>query len=208
MNTIAFWDHIAAYNVATWPVQAIMMAASVYLTYRVFTEPGSKTDAWMKAFLAFCFAWNCIVFFLIFVRNPISMFTGVPLFIIVSILFVVDIFVKKIHFKLPSGKWMRGFTFVWIALTILYPLLGWPLGHTWPQVLLPLFPCPLTVFAIAMITAAVPNVDKKAFVALLPWALLGLPKCFGALDCYEDCVLFASGVYGLIVLIRNWKSIT
>jgi hypothetical protein len=53
----------------------------------------------------------------------------------------------------------------------------------------------------------VPKTDKKVFIALLPWALLGLPKCFGALDCYEDCVLFASGVYGLIVLIKNWRSI-
>jgi hypothetical protein len=35
--------------------------------------------------------------------------------------------------------------------------------------------------------------------------LMGLPKCFGALDCYEDCVLFAAGVYGLVVLVRNWK---
>ena len=207
MDTVAFWDHVAAYNVATWPVQAIMVAAAVYLTYRVFVKPNSKTDVWMKAFLAFCFAWNGIVFFLLFVRSPISMFTGVPLFLVISVLFVVDIFAKKTHFKLPEGKWMRGLTFAWIALTVLYPLLGWPLGHTWPQVLLPLFPCPLTVFAIALVAAALPNVDKKIFIALLPWALLGLPKCFGALDCYEDCVLFASGVYGLVVLIKNCRSI-
>jgi hypothetical protein len=68
------------------------------------------------------------------------------------------------------------------------------------------FPCPLTVFAIALVTAAAPNVDKKVFILLLPWALMGLPKCFGALDCYEDCMLFASGIYGLVELIRNWKS--
>ena len=42
-------------------------------------------------------------------------------------------------------------------------------------------------------------------VALLPWALMGLPKCLGALDCYEDSVLFAAGVCGLVVLIRTWK---
>jgi hypothetical protein len=207
MDTVAFWDKVATYNVAIWPVQVIMVAAAVYLTYRVFVKPGPRTDVWMKAFLAFCFAWNGIVFFLAFVRNPISMFTGVPLFLVVSVLFVVDIFAKKTRFKPSEGKWMRGFTFAWIALAALYPLLGWPLGHTWPQVLLPLFPCPLTVFTIALIAAAVPNTDKKVFIALLPWALLGLPKCFGALDCYEDCVLFASGVYGLIVLIRNWKPI-
>jgi hypothetical protein len=206
MDTTAFWNHVAAYNEATWPVQTVMIIAAAYLTYRVFARPGAKTDIWMKAFLAFAFTWNTIVFFLVFVRSPISMFTGVPLFIIVSVLFIVDIFVKKIHFKLPQSRWMRGLTIAWVALAALYPLLGWPLGHTWPKVLLPLFPCPLTVFAIALVAAAVPKTDKKVFIALLPWALMGLPKCFGALDCYEDCVLFASGVYGLVVLIKNWRS--
>ena len=43
---------------------------------------------------------------------------------------------------------------------------------------------------------------------LLPWALAGLPKCFGALDCYEDCILFAVGVYGLVLLIKDWKAIS
>jgi hypothetical protein len=206
MDTTAFWNHVAAYNEATWPVQTVMIIAAAYLTYRVFARPGAKTDIWMKAFLAFAFTWNTIVFFMVFVRSPISMFTGVPLFIIVSVLFIVDIFVKKIHFKLPQSRWMRGLTIAWVALAALYPLLGWPLGHTWPKVLLPLFPCPLTVFAIALVAAAVPKTDKKVFIALLPWALMGLPKCFGALDCYEDCVLFASGVYGLVVLIKNWRS--
>ncbi|MBN1935814.1 MAG: hypothetical protein JW934_14185 [Anaerolineae bacterium] len=207
MDTATFWTQVAAYNEKTWAVQAVMIAAAAYLTYRVLAKPGPKTDVWMKAFLAFCFAWNGIVFFLVFLRNPISMLTGVPLFIIVSVLFVVDIFAKKTHFKLPESGWMRGLTIAWIALATLYPLLGWPLGHTWARILLPLFPCPLTVFAIALVAASVPNADKKGFIALLPWALLGLPKCFGALDCYEDCVLFASGIYGMIVLIKHWAAI-
>ena len=207
MDTATFWSQVATYNKTTWPVQALTIITAAYLTYRVFAKPGAKTDVWMKAFLAFAFAWNGIVFFLVFLRNPISMFTGVPLFIIVCVLFVVDIFAKKTHFKLPEGRWMRGLTIVWVLLVALYPLLGWPLGHTWPKVLLPLFPCPLTVFAITLVAAAVPNTDKKTFIALLPWALMGLPKCFGALDCYEDCVLFAGGVYGLIVLIKNWRSV-
>jgi hypothetical protein len=207
MDTATFWNRVATYNTATWPVQVVMIIAAIYLTYRVFAKPGSATDVWMKAFLAFAFAWDGIVLFLVFLRNPISMFTGVPLFIIVSVLLIVDIFAKKTRFKLPEGKWMRGLSIVWVLLAALYPLLGWPLGHTWPQVLLPLFPCPLTVFAIALVAATVPDTDKKVFIALLPWALMGLPKCFGALDCYEDCILFASGVCGLIVLIKNWRSI-
>lgn len=205
MSTETFWTRVGAYNEATWPVQVVMIVAALYLTVRAFAKPGLKTDAWMKAFLAFAFAWNGTVFFLVFVRNPISMAIGTPLFVVVSVLFVVDIFAKKTRFRFPERGWMRGFTIVWMLLALLYPLIGWPLGHVYPQVLLPVFPCPLTVFATALVAAAVPNVDRKVFIALLPWGLLGLPKCFGGLDCYEDCALFAAGVYGLIVLVKNWR---
>jgi len=205
MNAAAFWDQVAAYNEATWFVQILMIGAAAYLTYRVFAKPGAKTDLWMKGFLGFAFLWHSILFFLVFLKNPISTFVGAPLFAIVSVTFVVDIFARRTHFTLPEGKWMKGLTIAWILLVLLYPLIGWPLGHVYPRLLLPLFPCPLTVFAIALVAAAAPQVDRKVFVALLPWALMSLPKCFGALDCYEDCILFASGVYGLIVLVKNWR---
>jgi hypothetical protein len=181
-----------------------MIVVAAFLTYRVFVSPGAKTDMWMKAFLSFAFAWNGLVFFLVFMKNPISMITGAPLFIIVSLLFAVDILTRKTHFQLPEATWKRRLTVFWIVVAFLYPVIGWPLGHVYPKTLLPVFPCPLTVFAIALVAAAAPNVDRKVFILLLPWALMGLPKCFGALDCYEDCILFASGICGLVELIRNW----
>ena len=205
MSAEIFWTKVGAYNAATWPIQVVMIVAAAVLTYRVFARPGLETDAWMKGFLAFAFAWNGTVFFLVCCRSLISMAIGAPLFVVVSVLFVVDIFGKKTRFRFPEGGWMRGFTIVWILLALLYPLIGWPLGHVYPKVLLPLFPCPLTIFATALVAAAVPSVDRKVLIALLPWGLLGLPKCFGALDCYEDCVLFAAGVYGLVVLVKNWR---
>ena len=66
MSTETFWTKVGAYNEATWPIQVVMIVAAAVLTYRVFARPGLKTDAWMKAFLAFAFAWNGIVFFLVF----------------------------------------------------------------------------------------------------------------------------------------------
>jgi hypothetical protein len=205
MDTEEFWTHVAGYNATMWPIVIAMSVAAAFLTYRVFSKPGAKTDLWLKAFLGFAFAWNGIVFFLVFVKNPISMFSGAPLFIVLSLLFAVDIWAKKTRFQPPEATWKKGLTLFWIVLVFLYPLIGWPLGHVYPKMLLPMFPCPLTVFAIALVAAAAPNVDKKVFILLLPWALMALPKCFGALDCYEDCILFASGVYGLVELIRTWK---
>ncbi len=208
MNAETFWTQVGAYNEATFLFQAILIVAAVILTYMAFTKPSAKTDIWMKAFLALAFAWNGVVFFLIFAKNPISTFFGAPLFIILAILFAVDIFTKRTEFRFPDAKWKKGLTVLWVLLAFLYPLIGYPLGHTYPRMLTPVMPCPMTVFALAMVSAAIPKVDRKLYILLLLWALAGLPKCLGALDCYEDCILFAAGVYGLILLIKNWKAIS
>jgi hypothetical protein len=205
VSTDVFWSRVGAYNEATWPISIVMTVAALFLTWRVFFKPGARTDVWMKAFLSVAFAWNGIVFFLLFLKVPLSMVTGAPLFLILSLLLAVDIWSKKTHFRLPESTWKKSVTAFWIVLVFLQPAIGWPLGHVYPQVLLPMFPCPLTVFAIALVAAAAPKVDKKVFVLLLPWALMALPKCIGALDCYEDCLLFAAGVYGLVELIRTWR---
>ena len=201
-----FWDQIGAYNEATFPMQIIIVIVAVVLTYILFAKPSARANAFMKAFLSFVFAWN-LIYFLIFAKNPIATFIGAPLFMIVAILFAVDIFMKKMEFKLPDTTWQKYLTIFWILLVFLYPAIGFFLGHHYPKTCTPMMPCPLTVFAIALVTAALPNVDKKIYVFLLPWALMGLPKCLGALDCYEDCILFGAGVYGLAMLIRSWKMI-
>ena len=206
MSAEMFWTGVGRCNEALWPVQAAMIALAAVLTYRVLARPGPRTDAWMKGFLSFAFLWNAIVFFLFYVRNPISTFTGVPLFLAVAVLLTIDIWAKRTSFRMPDARWKRAATIFWLVLVALYPVIGWVfLGHTYPRMLLPAMPCPLTVYAIALVAAAAPRVDKKVFVTLLPWALLALPKCFGVLDCYEDCILFASGAYGLGVLVASWR---
>lgn len=205
--TETFWNQMGAYNEATILFQIVLIVLAIILIYLVFVRPTVGANILMKAFLSFAFAWNGIVFFLLYAKNPISTFVGAPLFIIVAVLFFVDIFTNKISFGLPDSTGQRLITALWILLVFSYPLIGFALGHSYPKTCMPLAPCPLTVLAIALITAALPRVDKKVFIALLPWALLGLPKCLGALGCYEDCILFAAGVYGLILIIRNWKEI-
>lgn len=206
-TTETFWNQMGAYNEATLPVQILMVIVAAILTYFAFAKPSTKTNTLMKVFLSLAFAWNGIVFFLIFAKSPISTFFSAPLFIIVAMLFAVDIFKKKIEFRLPDVKWQKYLTIFWVILVFLYPLIGLALGHYYPKTCMPMVPCPITVFAIALVAAAIPKVDKKVYVLLLPWAILSLPKCLGALDCYEDCILFAAGVYGLIMLVKNWKVI-
>jgi hypothetical protein len=110
MNTETFWTHFGAYNEATLLFQVILTVVAMVLTYLVFAKPGVKTDTWLKAFLAPAFAWNGVFFFLIFAKNPISTFFGAPLFIILAILFIVDVFTKRTEFSLPEARWKKVLT--------------------------------------------------------------------------------------------------
>jgi hypothetical protein len=205
-TTLEFWNQMAAFNEATLPVQIAMSTLAVVLPYFVFAKPSIRVDTFVKLFLSFAFAWNGIVFFLIFAWSVASAFFGV-LFVVIAALFVLDIFRKKTEFRVPATGWRR---YVMLFLTILvfvYPVIGMAFGHYYPKTCMPMAPCPLTVYAIALIAAAIPHVDKKVYVFMLIWAILGLPKCMGALDCYEDCILFATGIYGLVLLVKSWKQI-
>jgi len=205
-TTVTFWNQMGAFNEATLPIQIIMSILAVILTYFVFAKAGARVNTLMKLFLSFAFAWNGIVFFLIFAWSIASAFFS-ALFIIVATLFAIDIFRKKTEFRLPAVQWQRYLTVFLILLVFLYPVIGMALGHYYPKTCMPMAPCPLTVFAITLAAAAIPRVDKKVYILLLPWAIMSLPKCLGALDCYEDCILFAAGVYGLVLLLKNWKTI-
>ena len=205
-TTVTFWNQMGAFNEATLPIQIIMPVLAIVLTYFAFAKPSIRTNTLVKVFLSVAFAWNGIVFFLIFARSLVSAFFS-ALFIIVAILFAIDIFKKKTQFRLPLARWQSYLTAFLILLVFLYPVIGMALGHYYPKTCMPMAPCPLTVFAIALVAAAIPYVDKKVYVFLLPWAILSLPKCLGALDCYEDCILFTAGIYGLVMLVKNWKTI-
>jgi len=197
---------MGSYNEATLTVQIVMMIVVVLLMYFTLVSFSARANTLLKLFLAFAFAWNAIVFFLLFAMSTISIFAS-ALFIIITILFIWDVYKKKIEFRIPAAKWQRYLTVFWILLVFLYPVIGIALGHYYPETCMPLAPCPLSVLAITLVSAAIPKVDKKVYIFLLPWAILGLPKCLGALNCYEDCILFAAGFYGLVLLVNNWKSI-
>ena len=205
MNTQSWWETVGAYNVAVFPMQIVVVLAAVMLTYFVFTGTGEKSDKLMKVYLSLMCAWNGLVFFLFYGRRLPGTILGAPLFILAAILFAWDVRAGRTKFLLPEVHWQRYITGFLILLSFLYPLVGLFFGHVYPEsCTFGVMPCPTTVFALALLSAALPKVDIKVYSLLLIWALPALGKCLGALDLYEDCVLFWAGVYALFMLIRTW----
>jgi hypothetical protein len=161
--------------------------------------------------MAIAFAWNGIVFFLILAKeitgaNYGNYFFGF-LFILVSALFVVDLFRKKMLFSFPNAAWRKYVTIGMMLLIFCYPLFGIAFGRSYLSLITPgTFPCPTTALGLLVLTTSLPRVDKIAYILLLFWAVpfppfLQLPK-YGV---YEDTIMFVSGIYSLILLLRYWK---
>lgn len=208
MSAETWWNQIGAYNDAIFPMQIITMGVAVILTYFLFANPSPKTNNLMKVYLSFTCAWNGIIFFLIFGKELPGTVLGAPLFILVAILLAWDIFTNKTQFSLPETSWQKYLTGLLVLCAFFYPVIGFALGHYYPRTCtFGVMPCPTTVFALALLVAALPKVDKKVYLLLLVWALPAFGKCLGALDLYEDCILFWTGIYALVMLLKNWKMI-
>jgi hypothetical protein len=80
-------------------------------------------------------------------------------------------------------------------------------GHGFTSLIIPgTFPCPTIALGLLLLTIALPQVDKIIYILLLFCAIPFTPFVqilkYGV---YEDVILFTSGVYSLILLLRYWK---
>jgi len=67
------------------------------------------------------------------------------------------------------------------------------------------YPCPSTSLALVMMTISLPKVNKILYGLLLFWSLFSLPEIL-MFSVYEDSILLISGIYGFIMLIKNWRN--
>jgi hypothetical protein len=206
-----WWSIIEAYGARIWPAQIIFYSVAILLIGWLSLKPSHIQNWLTKLFLSIAFAWNGIVFFLTLARDITGEGYGNylfgSLFIIVAVLFAVDLFRNKMRFSLPAAGWQKGAPLALLILVFCYPFFGIALGHPLTSLIIPgAFPCPTTALGLLLLTTALPRVDKIAYILLLFWAIpfppfIQIPK-YGV---YEDAIMFVSGVYSLIMLIMNWK---
>ena len=200
-----FWNVIAQYHQQTIWIQFIMISMGILLSILLYLKPAAIFQSLMKSYLALSFAWISIVFFWGMDGSPLSLFFVGPLFLLIAVFFLADIRTQKIHFAWPKNRWQGTMTLLLFALVLAYPIVSWLLGHRYPTLSTPFLPCPLTVFALALLTAALPHVDRKVYILLLVWAMMALPKAFGLFNVREDTILFLAGLYSLGMLILHLK---
>jgi hypothetical protein len=200
-----FWNVIAQYHQQTLWIQFFMIGIGIVLTVLLYLKPAPIFQSLMKSYLAISFAWMSIVFFWGMDGSPLSLYFVGPLFLLIAVIFLADIRNRRIHFAWPKSRCQGTVTLLLFVLVLAYPLVSFLLGHRYPTLSTPFLPCPLTVFALALLSASLPHVDRKVYILLLVWAMMALPKVFGLFNVREDTILFLVGVYSLVMLILHWK---
>lgn len=200
-----FFGVFEQYNEAVWPAQvAIYIAAAV--AFYLMLKPGKQSDKVISGILAFFWLWMGIVYHWLFFAsiNPAARLFG-AFFVIQGLIFVFEGIVRNNLAFSFSRDWRSTAGVVLIFFgPVIYPVLGYFLGHTYPSS--PTFglPCPTTIFTIgALLLASRP----PRYIAAIPllWTAIGFLAAI-SLGVKEDTSLLVAGLIGIgAILFRREK---
>jgi Family of unknown function (DUF6064) len=203
-----FLDVFRQYNDAVWPAQWILVTlALVAVVLAMRNRPGG--DRWVSGILALLWFWMAAVYHLAFFAkvNRVAV-TFAAAFAIQGIMFVWVAFRARPPSYRPrsTGATVIGALLIAYAL-LLYPALGYLLGHRYPSA--PTFgvPCPTTIFTLGMIVWSSGSIPGRLLVVPLAWAIVGVSAAVN-LGMTEDFGLLAAGMVSVawILLARRGTS--
>jgi hypothetical protein len=206
-----FWDIMAAYAAGIWPMQIVFYIAAILLVAWLVIKPGKIQGLFTKLYLAIVFAWIGIMFYMVLAKGMAgdshgNYFFG-SLFILVAVLFMVDVFKQKLQFSLPTTRLNKSVVFLLMFLVFCYPVFGLLSGHGYTSLIIPgTYPCPTIAFALLLLILALPKVDKLINALLIIFAVPFTPFFqISRYGVYEDVILFTIGIYSLGLWLRSWR---
>lgn len=195
-----FFAVFARYNEAVWPMQMVLNAAALACVALLF-RAGKWASRASCFLLALLWAWMAVAYhFTFFSRiNPAAWLFG-AFFLLGSAAFAwFGVIRTEVSLRPKRGsRAIVGATLMVFALVV-YPTIGYAIGHRYPNA--PTFglPCPTTVFTLGLLLFAAPPVARWVFVVPLLWSAIGSIAAF-QLGVVEDLGLLAAGIATLAVM--------
>ena len=193
-TTEDFLGVFAAYNRAVWPTQIILVVLGVLLAVVAYRRT-RHAARWTAAGLAGLWAWMGAVYHLGFFYevNPAAVMFG-SAFLVQALLFGLwgSILRPGADRSVRGPQAWVGVFLLGYAL-VLYPILGWMLGHRYPYS--PTFglPCPTTIATLGLFVWMSPRPPWWLVVIPLLWVAVGSTAAF-AVGMKEDLGLLGAGV--------------
>lgn len=201
MRMEIFWNTIAAYNAATWPVQIVLVAAAAVLTALLYLRPTPAVRTTMKVFMAALNFWIAGVYYMVYCEprehnNMLALFWA-----IMGCIWIYDLAAG--HASLQRTAPRKPFALLLFAMPLVYPLFSLALGRTFPMITSPVMPCSVAVFTIGLMFAFSERINLVLAMFLCHWALIGLSKIY-FFGIPEDYLLACSVVPALYLFFREY----
>lgn len=198
-----FFAVFARYNKGVWPMQVVLYAIAILILSLLFSGRAWASRQISKL-LAAVWAWMAIAYhFTYFSSINAAAWVFGAAFLLGGFAFVWSGVVKdRLAFRPVAGvRGIAGAALVVFALVI-YPAIGYLLGHRYPAA--PTFglPCPTTIFTLGLLLYAAHPVPRSVFVVPLLWAVVGSVAAF-QLGVLEDLALLAAGLIVVVITVLS-----
>ncbi|NGP75064.1 hypothetical protein G3570_00350 [Balneolaceae bacterium YR4-1] len=203
-----FLQVFAEYNRSIWPAQPVAYALGGMAVWLMVSDK-QKANRWINLILGVFWLWMGWIYHITFFTeiNTAAYVFG-SLFLLQGVVFLMLVWLKdRVVYSFRKDAYgMVGTLFILYGMVI-YPLLGYALGHVYPQS--PVFgvaPCPTTIFTFGMLLHTKGKVPIWLLIIPVLWSLIGFSAAF-RLTIYEDMGLVLAGVVGITMLIiRNRRN--
>ena len=203
-TTDQFLGIFRSYNNAVWPFQIVLLLLALLAIF-IAIKSTSRSSRIVSGILAFFWLWMGIAYHLL-AFSAINKAAYIFALLCVTqgfFFFFLGVIKQKLSFR---------FRFDWFGITgailllyalVIYPALGYLLGHPFPQS--PTFglPCPTTIFTFALLLWTDRGVPPVIVVIPVLWSLIGSSAAL-SLGMKEDIGLLFAGLVGtLLIYVKN-----
>ena len=203
-----FFNMIASYNTAYWPLPLVTYALGILAAILAWlkSDYASKTAA---SILALFWLWTGIVFYGFWMSQlSRSSFVFSVLFVIQAVLLVwAGVMQRNLSFNARADIYgLIG------GLAILYGMAGYPvieffLNRGYPQTLiLGMAPCPTTVFTLGMLMWSDSPTPRRVLVIPVSYAIVG-GAMVAAQGIVEDLGMLTVGLLAVIMILNRNRTI-
>jgi hypothetical protein len=193
------------YNQATWPAAILLPLAGLAAAWLLLSEHAVARRTALLI-VAGLWAWTAIAYHLAFFAsiNPAA-----RVFAVAALLQAAGFTYAGLKAPAPRSRRLDanralGGALIAFALVV-YPIVGYAVGHRYPE--LPTFglPCPTTIFTIGVLATLHDELSWRYAVIPLLWAAVGTSAAF-QLGMTEDLSLAASALLFIAVRVRGRRS--